>query len=438
MATIAFHTLGCKVSQYETEAVREELLRQGFAEVPFPAPADAYVINTCTVTAESDRKSRQMIRRAHAASPTALIFVMGCYSQRDPARIAALPGVAYITGSGGKMKIAEVLGEYLARREEGCLSPTPTVAVTNVLTEPFEKMCVRGTPRTRAYIKIEDGCDCRCTYCAISPARGHVRSKAPDDVVAEVGILVGGGTREVVLTGIETASYGKDREDGLLIDLLERIEQESTIDRIRLGSLTPEVLTEDFVTRIARLTKPVPHFHISLQSGSSRVLAGMRRRYNAAQAMDGIRRLRSAIPTVELTADVMVGFPGETAEDFEETVRFCEEASFLSMHVFAFSPRGGTPAAIADGQVAEEEKQRRSRRLILTARGLTEERMKRAVEERRLLSVLFETEDGAGYVGHSCEFFPVYAESTCDLRGKIHTVIPTAVRAGILVGNLIK
>ncbi len=438
MKTVAFHTLGCKVSQYETEAVREYLLSQGFAERSFTEAADAYFINTCTVTAESDRKCRQMIRRAHAQNPDALTFVVGCYAQRDPERITALPGVVYVSGTGGKMRAASAVAEYLSRKDGGEVFTAPTVAVTDVLTEEFEPMCVVGAPRTRAYVKIEDGCDCRCTYCAISPARGHVRSKAPDDVLSEIEGIVRGGTREIVLTGIETASYGKDREDGLLIDLLERIERESAVERIRLGSLTPEVLTEDFVTRIAKLRKPVPHFHISLQSGASRVLAGMRRRYNAAQAMQGIERLRTAIPTVELTADVMVGFPGETDGDFRETVAFCEQAAFLSMHVFAYSPRKGTPAAIADGQVPEDEKRRRSRELMLVGKALTEARMKRAITEGRTLSVLFETKDGGGYVGHSGEFFPVFVASDGDLRGEICTVIPTAVRGGMLACKLLK
>ncbi len=349
--TVALYTLGCKVSQYETEAIREAFLLRGVTVVPFPQPADIYVINTCTVTAESDHKCRKAIRRAHSANENAVIMVTGCYAQVAPHDCMALDGVAYVGGNGGKMKIPDEALSLLARRRSEAFAPV--CAVTDIESEPFEEMCISDAPRTRAYIKIEDGCECRCTYCAIPAARGRVRSRNPDAILAEVNRLAQGGTREVVLTGIETASYGADLDNMHLVDLLELLERESEVERIRLGSLTPELFREDFVSRISRLCKLVPHFHISMQSGSDHVLRLMRRRYNRSMADEGISRLYRAIPRLMLTGDMIVGFPGESEDDFTETLDFVKSARLLSLHVFPYSKRKGTPAATDDLQIPE-------------------------------------------------------------------------------------
>ncbi|MCQ2385574.1 MAG: MiaB/RimO family radical SAM methylthiotransferase [Clostridia bacterium] len=300
MRRVGLCTLGCKVAQYETEAMTEAFVRNGFAVGNFEEKCDVYVINTCTVTAESDRKSRQMIRRAVRQNPDALVMVTGCYAQTSPEKIASIDGVSYVIGSEGKMRIPQKALELTARQSSCIIDLLP------LANSGFEPMTVQGAPRTRAYVKIEDGCECRCTYCAIPGARGHVRSKAPGDVINEVNGLARGGVLEVVLTGIETASYGVDLDGYRLADLLEDLEVKSDISRIRLGSLTPELMKPDFVERIRHLTKLVPHFHLSMQSGADAVLRNMKRRYNAEQALSALSRLRDAIPGAQFTTDKMV------------------------------------------------------------------------------------------------------------------------------------
>ena len=432
--TVGLYTLGCKVSQYETEAIAEEFARLGFRVAEFSAVCDVYVVNTCTVTAESDRKCRQIIRRAHKQNPAALIFVCGCYAQTTPTDILKLPGVAYVCGTGGKMQIPHRAKELLAARPA-----QPVSRVTRVEEEPFEPMSITHAPRTRAYLKIEDGCSCRCTYCAIPNARGNVRSKPLDDVLREVKVLVDGGVREVVLTGIETASYGEDLGDVRLIDLLERLDREEWAPRLRLGSLSPELMREDFIRRFAALRHATPHLHLSMQSGSDSVLRGMRRRYNAEMALSSLSALRAALPRVQFTTDMMVGFPGETEEMFEETMDFCRKARFLDMHVFAYSRRPGTPAADYPDQIPEDVKHQRSARLIALKNEIRAEILADLVAAGEPLSVLFETLSGDTLTGHSDSFVEVEA-AACgrDLRGRLAFVRPTGVRDGILLGEIVK
>lgn len=432
--TVALYTLGCKVSQYETEAIREVFLARGATVVPFPSPADIYVINTCTVTAESDHKCRKAIRRAHAANENAVIMVTGCYSQVAPDDCMALDGVAYVGGNGGKMKIPDAALSLLRARETQ--SVAPVCAVTDIDKEPFEPMQIDEAPRTRAYIKIEDGCECRCTYCAIPAARGRVRSRAPDDILREVERLVKGGTREVVLTGIETASYGADLENTRLADLLTLLEQKSHVERIRLGSLTPELFRADFVSRIASLRKLVPHFHISMQSGSDHVLNLMRRRYSRKMAEDGIRRLYDSVPRLMLTGDMIVGFPGESEEDFKETLDFVKNARFLSLHVFPYSKRKGTPAATFPQQLPEAVKRERAARLRELAAMIGRERLLETVASGDVLPVLFETYENGVAVGHSDSFIEVAVPSPRDLHGEIFPVIPRGIEGTRLLGEI--
>ena len=360
---LATQTLGCKVSQYESSCIAEAFCKRGYELCSFDAMCDLYVINTCTVTAESDRKSRQMIRRAIKKNPNAIVAVCGCYSQVAAEEVAAIEGVGIVIGTKDKLALVELVEEAERRRALG--DDSPLIRVDTLDGAEFERMCITRAPRTRAYVKIEDGCECRCTYCAIPGARGPVRSKAPEEVIAEVEGLYRSGTREVVLTGIETASYGVDFKNGYRLgDLLAELDARGSAQRIRLGSLTPELMSESFVEKIKALDILVPHFHLSMQSGSDGVLRRMKRRYNIQMAKDALARLRRAIDGVEFTTDLMVGFPGESEEEFEETLAFVKEARFLDIHVFAYSRRPGTPAECYDGQIDEQTKHERSRRLI--------------------------------------------------------------------------
>lgn len=432
--TVGLCTLGCKVSQYETEAIAEDFERRGFSRRPFEEPCDVYVINTCTVTAEADRKSRQFIRRARRMNPHALIFVTGCYAQTSPAEVGAIGGVTCVVGTYGKMEIA-------ARAEALLLAPPCSVihaeiAVTDVDVAPFEPMCVTASPRTRAYVKIEDGCECRCTYCAIPGARGRVRSKPPADVLTEVERLALGGTREVVLTGIETASYGADLDGYCLIDLLEMLEARQLVDRIRLGSLSPELMTAPFCERLGRLRTVTPHFHLSMQSGSDAILRGMKRRYNASQALAALARVRAAIPQVQFTTDMMVGFPGEGEREFTETMDFVRAARFLTMHVFTYSRRKNTPAASYPHQVSEMNKADRSRRLIALGYEIRDEILARIVRESPPLRLLLETQEGGIWRGHTDAFLEAEVPLTGARQGDLVMVRPVTAQEGRLLCRL--
>ena len=430
-ATVGILTLGCKVNQYESQAIAEGFERVGFRVCPPEQVCDVYVINTCTVTAESDRKARQFIRRVHAQNPCAAILVTGCFSQAHPAAVAALQGVDYVCGNTDKLSVITAAQRLL----ENGKSSLPTVAVEDVQCAPFEPMRITRFERTRAYVKIEDGCENRCTYCAIPGARGRVRSKPLDDVVHEVEGLVAGGCREVVLTGIETASWGRDLPGASLADLLEAVDLIPGLERVRLGSLDPSLMKATFVSRLAALTHLAPHFHLSMQSGSARVLAAMKRKYNPDQAMEGILRLRAALPEVELTTDFIVGFPGESDEDFADTVRFARAADFLQMHVFAYSRREGTPAAAMKGQIPGDVKKQRSATLIALGNELRRGRCLRALGKGRC-EVLFESFENGMATGHTKEFFEVCVPSSRPLHAEVHSVILEKAEQGMLFGRL--
>ncbi len=423
-------TLGCKVNQYESEAIAEAFTAKGFVIGDADGCCDVYVINTCTVTAESDRKAGQLIRRAAAKNPDAPILVTGCFSQSHPDRVAAIKGVDFVCGNTDKLAVVAAAERLLQER-----ATRPEIAVADVQNAPFEPMTITRFDRTRAYVKIEDGCENRCSYCAIPAARGRVRSKPLAEVVSEVEGLVRGGCREVVLTGIETASWGRDLDGVTLADLLVAVDKIEGLERMRLGSLEPTIMREEFVQKIAKLRTVVPHFHLSMQSGSAKVLAAMRRRYNPEQAMAGIKRLRAAMPDAELTTDFIVGFPGESEEDFADTMHFAAEAEFLQMHVFAYSRREGTPAATMAGQIEKSVKKERSARLIALGEQLTAARLTRALKTP-LRPVLFETFADGFAVGHTREFFEVAVRSDVPLDGEIRTVRATHAEGGRLLGVL--
>lgn len=411
--TFAVYTLGCKVSQYESEAILEEAVRRGFT--PVTEGADIAVINTCTVTAEGDRKCRQLIRRLVRQSPETKIMVCGCYSQVSPESVSAIDGVAYVCGTQNKLRTVERALELLDGKA------IPKIEVAPLAGADFESMRILHAPRTRAYIKIEDGCDNRCAYCKIPDARGHVRSKKIADVVAEARALTDAGVREVVLTGIETASFGADTGESLC-DLLDAVNGIDGIERIRLGSLEPTLMRPAFLDRIAKVGKLTPHFHLSMQSGSSRTLAAMRRKYNAETALRNIENTRAALPGVQFTTDFIVGFPGETDEDFAETMEFARRVGFLATHVFKYSKRAGTPAAKMPDQVPEEIKHARSQALIALSAESTAHCLAEILAAHPTETVLFEQKIGGLWSGHTAAFAEVRAASDADLHGELRKV----------------
>lgn len=425
--TFAVYTLGCKVSQYESEAILEEAVRRGFT--PVTEGADIAVINTCTVTAEGDRKCRQLIRRLVRQSPETKIMVCGCYSQVSPESVSAIDGVAYVCGTQNKLRTVERALELLDGKAISKIEVAPLAGAD------FESMRILHAPRTRAYIKIEDGCDNRCAYCKIPDARGHVRSKKIADVVAEARALTDAGVREVVLTGIETASFGADTGESLC-DLLDAVNGIDGIERIRLGSLEPTLMRPAFLDRIAKVGKLTPHFHLSMQSGSSRTLAAMRRKYNAETALRNIENTRAALPGVQFTTDFIVGFPGETDEDFAETMEFARRVGFLATHVFKYSKRAGTPAAKMPDQISEEIKHARSQALIALSAESTAHCLAEILAAHPTETVLFEQKIGGLWSGHTAAFAEVRAASDADLHGELRKVRLDKIEDGYIRADL--
>lgn len=439
MYRVGLYTLGCKVSQYETEAVGEEFERRGFEIRPFSDICDVYVVNTCTVTAESDRKSRQFIRRAAKKNPNAVVVVMGCYSQRSAEEVSAIPGVLCTVGTENKLSVVDVALKMLREKREGVL-PQGYVSTTDVTRAVFENMKITRAPRTRAYVKIEDGCESKCTYCAISDARGRVRSKPKDDVIREVEDLYRSGTREIVLTGIETGSYGRDfNEKYDLADLICELDARGSCDRIRLGSLAPELINHDFIMKVRDKKILAPHFHLSVQSGSDAVLRRMKRRYNSARAMRVIEDIRENIAGAQFTTDLMVGFPGESEENFLETVEFARRAKFLDAHVFSYSRREGTPAAYYEDQIPEEVKRERSARLISIKNKIRASVLDEVVNSGEMLSAIAETFDGEFYTAHTDSYIEAKFPSQDEkLSGELVNLAPVSHKSGIVLCELVK
>lgn len=339
----AFYTLGCRVNQYETRAIEEQFIKNGYTIKNFDEECDVYVINTCTVTSESDRKSRQIIRRAASVKkPTSLIIVCGCYSQGNPSAISEIDDVDIILGNSRKTEIVNLANEYLENKGKRIL-------VTDIFEETeYEECSISHSDRTRAFVKIVDGCENNCTYCIIPKVRGRIRSRNEESILSEIKTLALNGYKEVVLTGIETAAYGKDFsriKDFPLVNLIEKVSEIAGIERIRLGSMEPTVFTENFVERISKIKKLMPHYHLSMQSGSDAILRLMKRKYNKEQFFKTLERLRKYIPDVQITTDLIVGFPGESEDNFNETITFIKKCGFSFIHIFPYSKREGTPAA---------------------------------------------------------------------------------------------
>ncbi len=431
--TVGIYTLGCKVNQYESEALAERCSAFGLAVLPPEEVCDAYIINTCTVTGEADRKARQFIRRAISQNPGAYIVVTGCYSQVNPDAASKIPGVDYICGNTKKLAAAEAVVSLL---ESGRKRPEPEISVGDIGCSPFEAMSIGSYNRTRAVVKIEDGCESHCTYCIIPAARGKIRSKPPADVIREIRVLTENGCREVVLTGIETAAYGRDLLNTDLATLLAELDRIEGIGRVRLGSLDPSLLKPDFINRIAGLRSLAPHFHLSMQSGCDRMLNLMKRRYNTEMASRSMELLRRTIPGVQFTTDMIVGFPQESDADFQTTLDFVQKEKFLAIHVFAYSRRAGTPAASMPGQIPAEIKSTRSAELIRVERQIRRGILDEIISKSPVCDVLFESYDGVRAYGHTGSFIEVGVPSETPLGQVIKKVRLTGHDGDICYGNL--
>ena len=359
MATVAFHTLGCKVNHYETEAIWQLFKENDYERVDFETNADVFIINTCTVTNTGDKKSRQVIRRAIRKNPDAVVCVTGCYAQTSPAEIMAIPGVDIVVGTQDRHKLISYIEDYKQSRQ-------PINGVGNIMkNRKYEELEVPYfTDRTRASLKIQEGCNNFCTFCIIPWARGLMRSRDPEQVVSQATTLVNSGYKEIVLTGIHTGGYGEDLKDYNLAQLLRDLEQVENLERIRISSIEASQLTDEVIDVIDKSTKVVRHLHIPLQSGSDTVLKRMRRKYTMAHFSERLQKLHKALPGLAVTSDVIVGFPGETEEEFQETYDFIVKHQFSELHVFPYSMRTGTPAARMTDQIDEEVKNERVHRLI--------------------------------------------------------------------------
>ncbi|KHF41908.1 tRNA (N(6)-L-threonylcarbamoyladenosine(37)-C(2))-methylthiotransferase MtaB [Halalkalibacter okhensis] len=417
MPTVAFHTLGCKVNHYETEAIWQLFQHEGYDKVDFEATSDVYVINTCTVTNTGDKKSRQVIRRAIRKNPDAVICVTGCYAQTSPAEIMAIPGVDIVVGTQDRVKMLEYIEQFKRERE-------PINGVGNIMkSRVYEELDVPAfTDRTRASLKIQEGCNNFCTFCIIPWARGLMRSRDPQEVIKQAQQLVQAGYKEIVLTGIHTGGYGEDLKDYSLARLLEDLEKVEGLKRIRISSIEASQLTDEVINVIDRSTKVVRHLHIPLQSGSNTVLKRMRRKYTMEFFGERLDRLKEVLPGLAVTSDVIVGFPGETEEEFQETFDFIAKHKFSELHVFPYSKRTGTPAARMEDQVDEEIKNERVHRLIELSNQLAKEYASHF--EGEVLEVIPEERDkedknSGRFIGYTDNYLKVKVAATEDMIGQL-------------------
>lgn len=427
---VRFVTLGCKVNQYETNAMAQKFLEKGYQIIEEITPEnedikpDICIINTCTVTNMSDRKSRQMLRRMKEKNPSTIVVAVGCYAQVAKNELAKIPEIDLVLGNNEKVEIVKYVEEYINNHINN-------VELDDVMySKEFSDFGdVTYTEKTRAVIKIQDGCDRFCSYCIIPYARGRVRSRKPENIISEITQIASKGIKEVVITGIHIASYGKDfamsKDSKLtnyrLIDLLEEINKIQGIQRIRLGSIEPLLITVEFVERLKKLEKICHHFHLSLQSGCDETLKRMNRRYTTEQFKEIIRLLRGTYSDVNLTTDIIVGFPGETDEEFNKTYQFLKEIKFYKMHIFKYSPRKGTKAAVMPNQINGDIKEERSKKLIELSDRNEIEYNKSYIGKN--VEVLFEEEKDGMYKGHTQNYIMVYCQSKEKLDNKIIDVV---------------
>ncbi len=429
MKKAASFALGCKVNQYESEAIAELFAEKGYEIVGIDEEADVYVINTCTVTNFGDKKSRQLIRKVKRQNENAIVAVVGCYAQTAPKELMEIAGVNLVIGTKDRAQIVEMVEQY--DRANGVENYVSDIMKERV----FEPLSIQKLAnRTRAYLKIQDGCSQYCSYCIIPYARGPIRSREPQEVVAEVKRLAENGFKEVVLTGIHVASYGKDRRDTSLLDILKQVHEVEGIERIRFSSIEPNVVTEEFAQTMAALPKVCDHFHLSLQSGCDKTLKEMNRKYDTEKYRQAAATLRKYLPKVALTTDIIVGFPGETEEDFRESYAFAEEIGFAKIHVFPYSPKRGTPAAARKDQLLNAVKAERSHTLIQLSDKMAADFLADAVGTDA--EVLYERAVGDGiYEGHTTNYMKVHGRSEVDLTNRIAKTHITRAEGEMLFGD---
>lgn len=427
MAKVAFHTLGCKVNFYETEGIWQLFRNEGYEKADFEETADVYVINTCTVTNTGDKKSRQAIRRAIRRNPEAIIAVTGCYAQTAPAEIAAIPGVDIVIGTQDRDKMMDLVHKYQAER-------APINAVRNIMkTREFEELDVpEFTGHTRAFLKIQEGCNNFCTFCIIPWSRGLLRSRKPESVLAQARQLVETGYEEIVLAGIHTGGYGEDLDGYSLAMLLRDLDKVDGLKRIRISSIEASQIDERILDVLGSSSKMCRHLHIPLQAGEDTVLAAMRRKYTTAEYGRKLELIHSTMPDVAVTTDVITGFPGETVEMFESGLHFMERMQFADMHIFPYSKRTGTPAARMDGQIPEEEKNRRVNLLMELSSRMRLEYSKRFAGQ--ILEVIpemgaYEGDGDVELIGHSDNYLHIAFSGPKELAGRMVPVRMT--EAGI-------
>ena len=407
---VKFITLGCKVNQYETNAMAQKFLEKGYKVIEEEKEQneekpDICIINTCTVTNMSDRKSRQMLRREKENNKNVIVVAVGCYAQVAKNELNKIPEIDLVLGNNEKVDIVKYVEDYINENENN-------IEIEDVMQSRLfsDFGDITFTEKTRAVVKIQDGCDRFCSYCIIPYARGRVRSRKPESIISEITKIAEKDIKEVVITGIHIASYGKDfKEEYKLIDLLEEINKIDGIERIRLGSIEPLLITDEFVERLKKLDKICHHFHLSLQSGCDETLKRMNRRYNTEQFKEIVKRLRNTYSDVNLTTDIIVGFPGETEEEFEKTYKFLDEVKFYKMHIFKYSQRKGTKAAEMPEQISPEEKEKRSKELIELSDKNEEEYNKKYIG--KTVEVLWEEEKQGTYKGHTKNYVLVESNS---------------------------
>ena len=419
---VKFITLGCKVNQYETNAMAQKFLEKGYKVIEEEKEQneeklDICIINTCTVTNMSDRKSRQMLRREKENNEKVIVVAVGCYAQVAKEELKKIPEIDLVLGNNEKVEVVKYVEDYINEKEDN-------IEIEDVMQSRLfsDFGDITFTEKTRAVVKIQDGCDRFCSYCIIPYARGRVRSRKPESIISEITKIAEKDIKEVVITGIHIASYGKDfKEEYKLIDLLEEINKIDGIERIRLGSIEPLLITDEFVERLKKLDKICHHFHLSLQSGCDETLKRMNRRYTTEQFREIVKRLRNAYNDVNLTTDIIVGFPGETEEEFEKTYHFLDEIKFYKMHIFKYSQRKGTKAAVMPNQIPGDIKELRSRKLIELSNKNEFEINQKYIGQK--VEVLFEEEKEGVFKGHTANYILVYCNDEKEnLSNKIQEV----------------
>jgi threonylcarbamoyladenosine tRNA methylthiotransferase MtaB len=425
----AFITLGCKVNTYETEGMKRIFEKGGYQVVDPECAADVYVINTCTVTHLSDRKSRQMIRRAIKKNPSAVIAAVGCYAQVAPEEVSALEGVNLVVGNNHKSEILQLVEEVNRNTQKVVLSERKRM-------ESYEELWAGSySGHTRAFLKIQDGCNQFCSYCIIPYARGGIRSRNPGSILREAEELSSNGFKEIVLTGIHLNSYGMETEEITLIDVIESLTRVNGIERIRLGSLEPFYITEEFISKLTKMKKLCPHFHLSLQSGCDETLQRMNRRYTTKEYYSIVENIRNSYTDAAVTTDIMAGFPGETNEEFQRTCDFVHSIGFSQAHIFQYSARKGTRASDIPHQIPSSVKEQRSKVLFK----ICEESKNKYRDQYlgRTMEVLFEKRQGKLWEGHTRNYIPVGVASDSVLSGEIRNIYLTEREKEIILGQIV-